>query len=246
MQRLQRLNMTPRVINGVDVNPVTRPEIILYGESYNLGDPLDPEELAIFKAQFAVLLASPGSEERKLMLDRLDVYVMGIRAIKQELNSPKFTGINPEDTEVGFGHLRPQFFRANSAYLTQWDVSLTANTWVDWLYNTAGNAFTVGKDFGHIITHLKSLTTPVPFLSEAKFTVGRRGVLIPVDTRSLRLADNENQVPIVPIPSIITKPKTTLYVRAKSDDTGTDEVGVGGLVVGLGRVLKEETATWTA
>jgi hypothetical protein len=245
MQRLQRLSLNPNMVGGVDINPVTRGEIILYGETYNLGKPLDPEELDIFKAQFAVLLAAPGSEERKIMLDRLAVYVMGIRAIKQELNSPKFTGINPEDTEVGFGHLRPQFFRANSAYLTQWDFTAVANTWTDWLYETAGNAFSVGTDFGHIITHLKSLTTPSPFLSEAKFKVGRRGELIPVDTRALRLADDENQVAIVPIPSIITKPKATLYVRGKFDDAGTDEVALGGLVVGLGRVLKEETATWT-
>ena len=246
MQRLQRLNNSPHMVGKVDINPVTRGEIKLYGQTFTLGDALDPEELDIFKAQFAVLLAAPGSEERRLMLDRLAVYIMGIRAIKHELNDVKFAGINPEDTEIGFGHLRPQFFRAAAAYKTNWNLVMVANTWTDWLYEAAANPFTVGKDFGLIITHLKSLTTPDPFLSEGRFKVGRTGELIPIDTRNLRLADTENGVPIVPIHSIIATPKSSLYAQGKADVAGTDEAAIGGLVVGLGRVLKETTPTWTA
>lgn len=246
MQRLQKLNTSPYLVAGMDVNPVTRDEIILYGETYKLGPALDQDELDIFKAQFAVLLAAPGSDERRLMLDRLDVYVMGLRAVKHALNDVKFAGINPEDTEIGFGLLRPQFLRANSAYKTTWSITMVAATWTDWLYETAGNAFSVGKDFGFVATHLKSFTTPDPFASEVKFEVGRRGILIPNDVRNLRLADTENNVALFPIPSMIAIPKSSFYGRSKSDVGGTDELGVGGLVIGLGRVLKEESATWTA
>lgn len=227
-----------------DRNPATMPEASLYKEAFTLS-PLDAEELAIFKAQFITLLATPGSEERKLMIDRLSAYVIAIRAIKHELNGIKFRGLNPEDTELGFGHIRPQFMRANAAYRTTWSQALTTS-WADWLYETAGNAFTVGKDFGLCITHLKSLVTPEPFMSEARFETGRTGILIPVDTRGLRVGDTENGVSIIPIPTVIAKPKSSLYGRARSDASGTDEVTVSGLVVGLGRVLKEETATWTA
>ena len=62
----------------------------------------------------------------------------------------------------------------------------------------------------------------------------------------LRVGDTENMTSIVPIPTMILKPKASLYARAKADVAGTDEVALGGLVFGLGRVLKEETATWTA
>jgi hypothetical protein len=222
---------------------LTMTEFRLYGETYKLA-PLDEEELGIFKAQFITLLAAPGSSERKVMVDRVSTYILGIRAIKQALNSPKFRGLNPSDTELGFGLIRPQFTRANAAYRTTWSQALST-TWADWLFETAGNPFSVGKDFGLIITHLKSLTTPEPYMAEARFEVGR-SVLIPVDTRNLRMADTENNVAVAAIPTVLALPKTSLYARARADATGTDEVPLGGLVVGLGRVLKEETPTWTA
>ena len=104
---------------------------------------------------------------------------------------------------------------------------------------------TVGQDFGLCITHLKSLVTPRPFFAEARFEIGRTGILIPVDVRNLVLGDTRNNVALVPIPSIIARPRTTLYGRALSDAIGTGECAVGGLVIGLGRALKEETPTWT-
>jgi len=246
MQRLRRLNLTPRVdpVTGKDTNPVTMPEATLYRETLTLG-PLGADELETFKAQFGALLAAPDSDERKLMLDRLSAYIIALRAIKHELNDIKFTGLNPEDTELGFSFIRPQFCRASADYLTTWSIALTSS-WADWLYETAGNAYTIGKDFGMVVTHLKSLVTPAPFMAECKFEVGRTGILVPFDVRMLRVGDTETGTSIVPIPTMILKPKSSFYGRARSDVSGTDEVILGGLVYGLGRVLKEETATWEA
>ncbi|MBA7711394.1 hypothetical protein ES703_120355 [subsurface metagenome] len=113
MQRLLRLNLTPRVdpATGRDNNPCTMPEATLYRETLTLG-PLDADELEVFKAQFGALLAAPSSDERKLQLDRLSAYVIALRTIKHELNGIKFRGLNPEDTELGFGFIRPQFTSA--------------------------------------------------------------------------------------------------------------------------------------
>ena len=138
MQRLQRLNRTPNLRNGIDINPVTRGEVTLYGDTMNLGDPLDADELDIFKAQFATILAAPGSSERKVMLDRLPVYIIALRAIKLDLKGPKFKGLNPEDTELGFGIIRPQFtyhtVAGVAAYRTDWtQVFAAAATWTDFL-----------------------------------------------------------------------------------------------------------------
>lgn len=250
MQRLRKLNLTPRIdpVTGKDTNPCTMPEALLYRETLTLG-PITQNELSTFKAQFGALLAAPGSEERKLMLDRLANYIFALRAIKHELGDVKFAGLNPEDTELGFGAIRPQFTRGAdpAAYKTTWSIAFAASaTWYDWFYEGAAAAFSVGKDFGLVITHLKSLVTPAPFMSECKFEVGRTGILIPSDVRGLRVGDTENGVSIVPIPTMILKPKAGFYGRAKADVAGTDEVVLGGLIFGLGRVLKEETATWAA
>ena len=250
MQRLQRLNRSPNVRGGIDLNPVTRGEVTLYGDTMNLGDPLDQDELDIFKAQFATILAAPGSAERRVMLDRLPVYIIALRAIKLDLKGPKFKGLNPEDTELGFGIIRPQFTKHTvagvSTYRADWtQVFAAAATWTDFLASTAAVAFAIGEDFGLCITHMKSLVTPKPFFAEVRFVVGRTGILIPGDVRNLSMGDTENNVALVPIPSLIARPKTNLYGRALSDAIGTGDCALGGLVIGLGRALKEETATWT-
>lgn len=241
--------MSLRNLYALDLTsePCTKTEFELYGEKFPLA-PIDQDELDIFKAQFGAILSMPGSDERRVQLDRIDLYLMAMRAIKQELNGPKFTGLNPEDTELGMSLIRPQFTVAGSqtTYKYNWQIALTTS-WADWLYAAAGNPYTIGKDFGMIVTHLKSLITPTPFMSECRFQVGRTGILIPSDVRALRTADTTNGVAIVAIPTMVLKPKSSFYSRAKADagNIGTDEVALGGLVFGLGRVLKEETATWT-
>lgn len=238
MQRLRNLSL----VDFAD-NPCTRSEFTLYGESFTL-DPIDAEELETFKAQFGAILSMPGSEERRVMLDRLDIYVIAMRAIKHELNGPKFAGLNAGDTELGMGIIRPQFTRAAAAYKTSWSVAITTS-WADWFYETSGNGYAVGKDFGLVITHLKSLITPEPFLAEARFKVSRIE-LLPHDARMIKVGDNENGIAVVAIPSMILKPKSTFYSRLKGDTAGTDHIALGGLIYGLGRSIKEETATWTA
>lgn len=244
MQRLRNLNLVPTPdASGVDTNPCTRPEVTLYRETMTLG-PLDPEELEVFKAQFGALLAAPSSDERKLMLDRLPVYVIALRAIKHELKNIKFRGINPEDTELGFSFIRPMFVRTAGAYRTDWLHALTP-AYAAWL-DTAGAAFPLGNSFGMVITHLKSLETPTPFMTECRFEIGRTGILIPFDVRMLLAADTENMTAIVPIPSMIIKPLAGMLARARSDVNGTANIALGGLVFGLGLVLRHETGALAA
>jgi len=246
MQRLRDLNLVPTGVGALDTNPCTREQVTLYKETMTLG-PLDAEELELFKAQFGALLAAPSSDERKLMLDRLPIYVIALRAIKHELKNIKFRGINPEDTELGFGFIRPMFTRSAAAYRTNWLFAFAVGgTWYDWFWEGAGAAFTLGNSFGLAITHLKSMETPTPFMSECRFEVGRTGILIPFDVRMLKVGDTENMTSIVPIPSMIIKPESTLHARAVADIAGTDEVALGGLVIGLGRVLRHETGAAAA
>jgi len=238
---VERLRNTPILKGDVDVNPVTRPVVKLYREDHSLAD-LDDEELGIFKSQFVTLLAAPGSEERKIMLDRVNQLLMGLRAIKYDLNKPRFKGLNPEDSELGFGHIRPVFTKYNGTVKDNWNVTLTtSSTYQAWLGDSLTDGFTLGDSFGLVLCHLKSLVTPQPFMAECSFKVGRTGELIPVDVRGLRMGDTENGVAIVPLPTMFAKPKMTLRATARADVAGTDEAVLGGLVVGLGRALKATT-----
>lgn len=224
-------------------NPVTMPQIELYRQTITLGPPLDNDELALFKAQFVTLLAAPGSEERKLMLDRLEAYIVALRAIKSKLGNIKFAGLNPEDVELGFGHIRPVFTQFAGAVKVTWAVALS-QVWAQWLSTAPGVGYQIGNAFGMCITHLKGLLTPNPFMAEAQFTTSRTGILIPISVRGLRTGDTENAVSIVPIPTLIMAPQSTLFAQARSDTAGAvvDEIELGGLVFGLGRVLNATVA----
>ena len=230
-------------------NPVSRDEVKLHGESFSLGDPMDDLELAIFKEQFVQLLAAPGSEERRLMLNRVEQYILALRAIKTKLNGPKFRGLNPSPTEMGFGLIRPVHtittgFGATGK--TTW-AQLFTTAYANWICNNGGTAgYQIGNAFGLCITHLKSFTTPTPVLAEVQVTLGRT-VLLPIDVRNLRIADTVNQVSIFPFPTLIAIPQNTLWILGRSDTAAAtlDEVALGGLVYGLGRALVQ-TVTYPA
>lgn len=247
---VDQLNFIPRPNSvGRDLNPVTAPDVVLYGDKLSLA-PLDLEELQLFQAQFADLMSMVGSDERKIMLARVDQYVYGLRAVKQKLNNQKFAGVNAGDTEIGMSLIRPQFTAAGAAgppipYRLNWNQVMPAlGVWADWFFNGAGVPYTLGRDFGMTVTHIKSLLAPAPLLTEARFQVGRTGVLLPVDTRNLLLADTENNIPIIPVPTMILIPGQTFYGRCRSDIAGTDNLPLGGLVFGLGRTLRDEVAVW--
>lgn len=251
MQRLKGLNLIPRPGRmEPDVNPCTRKDIKLYKETLTLGPPLGADELEIFKAQFATLLAGPGSEERRVQLDRIQAYVVGLRCIKYELGNMAFTGMNPEDTELGFGHIRPVFLKANApgaaagTSRATWSQAYAGTGFIDYVMDATGTPMTLGNSVGLIITHVMSLRTPTPFTAEMSWTAGRTGVMIPIDVRALRIGDNVNGVAVIPIPTIISKPKSTLYCQTRCDILGTDHLAVRGLVVGLGRAVKAVSPTY--
>jgi len=228
----------------LDHDAVTRRSIRLYGTDHQL-DALDQDELNIFNAQFPTLLAPPTSVARAIQLQRVEAYVMAIRAIKKQLNGVAFRGLHPEDTELGFQPIRPQFVHDpdTATYRANWEEPLVAGTWTAFVGDSGTTGYQLGNDFGMIVTHLTSLVTPVPFASELQMTVGR-ATLVPIPIRSLRIGDNENGVAVYPIPTAILPPKATFFMQLLADVNGTEELELGGLVIGLGRVLKETTPTW--
>jgi len=224
---------------------VNQPTATLYGEKHTLA-PLAQDELDTFKAQLADVLMIPGSDERLIMEDRMEQYVIGLRSIKHELNDIHFDRLNPGDTTLGFGLIRPQYTHAGVAtYKQTWLTPALTVAWADWMFEAAGAPFMIGRDFGLVITHLKSLASPIPFMSECRFVIGRT-TLVPSNVRELRVGDTNNGIALAGIPTMILKPTTAFYATARADRNGTDEIELGGLVFGKGKVITELwPATWT-
>lgn len=228
-------------------NAVTKDSIDLYGITYGLAE-IDDFELAIFNSQFELLLGAPGSVERAVQIERADVYMMGMRAVKHALNNRMFRGLQPNDAELGWGTIRPQFTcRAGAlTYRTNWkEAGVVAGAWTDFIYSAANTGYQLGKEFGIVVSHIVSQVSPNPLVSEIHNQIGRRN-LIPTDVRMITIGDNVSQVALYPIPSMIILPNDEWWMEILSDDGGAVEFMPCGIVCGLGRVLKETTPTWVA
>lgn len=228
-------------IEGYDTNLKT---VNLYGTDYSLAD-LDDTEQAIFDAQFGTLLNVDSSVERQLLEDRRSTIINGIRAIKYDQENPTFKGLNPSDSELGFGMIRPTHVKVSGTQLTVWGTSVTTS-WADWLGSaSSGVGYAISANTGLILLGLKSLTSPQPFLSEVNIKVGRTQ-LIPIDVRSLQVGDNVNNVAIIPLPTVYAKKREEFLIRIRGDVAGTDYIIPLGFTVGLGAFLKAETATFVS
>ena len=227
------------------LSALTKKDINLYGQKLTMST-LDSDEQAILEDNFNKLLATTDSQVRRILEERVDTIVAGIMAIKEKLDRRRFRGINPADMEIGFGFIRPGFTITNGTINEDWNVTLSGmGTWDDWLYESAGNGYLLSEDFGLIITHLVSQVTPEPYIRNVHFQIGRTN-LIPEEVADIILGDNENGVAVYPVPTKIVLPEDELYVTAEGH-AGTEYLKLGGLVVGLGRLLKHEdlaAAAW--
>lgn len=240
------------MIRVAGLSSLTKSAITMYGSRLTLAR-LDAEEQAIFEDNFNKLLATTDSQVRKILEQRVDTIVAGIMAIKEKLNERKFRGLNPADMEIGMGVIRPGYTKngnaakgALDAINTDWDLPLTGmGNWDGFLGSTATAGYVLPEDFGLIVTHVVSQVTPEPFIRTLHFEIGRID-LIPEDVSNILLGDNENGVAVYPVPTKIVLPEDEFLVRAEGR-TGTDYLQLGGLVVGLGRILKTEdlvAAAW--
>ena len=222
---------------------VSRKNIKVFDTDYPLAA-MKAEELEIFNIQFPTLLGVPGSEERRIQLERVDVFMMGLRAIKYKLGDVAFRGVNPADAELGFGTIRPQYCaNALAGYLVNWNIALAAATWTDYFFTGADTGYQLGREFGLVVAYLISYITPTPFVSEVHNKIGRTE-LIPTDVRAIKLGDNDNGVAVAQLPSMFLMPRDTWWMEIMADNAGTDIVAPGGIAVGLGSTLKETAATW--
>jgi len=225
------------------LSSLTKSAITMYGSRFTLAK-LDTDEQAILEDNFNKLLATSDSQVRKIFEERADAIVAGIMAIKEKLNGRKFRGMNPADMEIGMGFIRPEFVKDTDTIINDWNVTLSGmGTWDVWLSNaTDTGGFVMSEDHGLIITHLVSQVTPTPYVRAVHFQIGRID-LIPEDVSDIVLGDNENGVAVFPVPTKIVLPEDELMLSV-TGEAGTEYLKLGGLVVGLGRLLKSETPSW--
>jgi len=245
-KRVRTMGIVPmfRPVTQADTVAI-RSEIILDGVSHKLAL-LDAEELAIFNAQFPMLLAPSSGITRQVQLQRVEAYIVAIRTIKQQLDGVPFRGLQPGDSELGFQAIRPQFTHDpdTSTYRKNWEKSLVANRWTAFIGTNQTTGYKVGDDFGIVVTHATSFAAPRPFAAEFRAVVSRR-YLAPYPLRGSLVRGTEIDSVVYPLSTLVMVPKSYWFVQLLAYEGGTEHLEMGGLVIGLGRALAETTASWT-
>lgn len=221
------------------------------GVNYQLTE-LDPIEEQVFKTQFEGLLGTADSGVRAMFRDRKDFCEIGVMAIKQALNSPRFEGIYPSDPSLGFSMIRPMHVGDTTATpegKTSWSETIAAaDTRQAWVGASSSDQFLVGGYTGDlnagwggmIVLGVGSLSL-TQVMNEVKFWNDRLE-RVPINIEDMALGDNTNQVPIYPIPTEIFLPKSGMYAELNGVTTGAVEYfKIYGLAVGLGKLLKRQT-----
>lgn len=225
----------------------------LYDRTYNLA-PLDSTEMDYFNAAFSTLLGTHDSVERQIYLDRQDVVLAAVQAVKAATYpaNPAFRGFEPGDMELGMSPIRPEHvtYGASIGHPGAWDFTIASQTWTDWLVGqgTAGVGYTLDKRMGQLILYAKNYDSPVPLVSELFFKIGRTQ-LMPMDVRNIQLLDNVNNVALYPLPTMLVLPSVDqLWSQMYSDvgsGGGVTRTAIGGLTIGLGAFLKQQSSiTW--
>lgn len=231
--------------------PVTSPFKWL-GVSYPLEE-LDTEEEEIFKTQFEGLFGTADSVVRAMFRDRKDFIEIGIMAIKAAMSgNPAFTGIYPNDNEIGMAPIRPMHIGATDTSpegKTSWSETITtANTRQSWIGYSTSDMFTVGgyaddktAGWGGLILLGVGSLSLTSVVNEIKFW-NNREERVPVSVEDMLLGDNTNQVKVYPIPTEIYLPKSGIFAQLNGVTTGaTEYFKLYGLCIGIGKLLKRQT-----
>ena len=230
----------------------------IYGRTLTLSD-MAPDEVNFFDAHFDGLFGTSDSTLRRILDERKETIFQGVRAIKYKLQGPFFRGTVPGDSELGFSLIRPGHVKGwNRAWAARNQLQdgtaigwrqqyASAMIWTDWLSSAAATPFVLSRWHGLIITHLASQNSPTPFTVGVSFNIARIQS-VPFDLHHLAIGDNVNNVSFFPVPTQIALPEEGVLARTVGGYLSVvagvpviDSLQLGGVCVGIGRFLNQES-----
>jgi len=161
--------------------------------------------------------------------------------IKKAGDMGVFYGYFCNADQYGFREIKPSdIMRTTDTTETPsdtWSFSFSADegNWIG--YSTGyGTAVNIDKELGMCVTGIANLSDS-QVVEQVYFKIGNIDmppiILKPVVT----LADSDYRVPVKPIPTMIFKPKDTVFAKAYCSSAATNEVVLLGVTFGKGRKL---------
>lgn len=204
-----------------------------------------PDEAEIFQAQFDQLVSGLNSSVlQEILLNRQDIIANAAAFAKNDLDGKVFGGINAGDAEMGFSELRPGHIFNDSTGTRQNDWYFDPGTtgWVDWIGNgTSGNNYDVSEDQVSVVLALADMDETQSVISG--FNVqewGRNMDMLPHDMNSLRFRDNDNELQVKELPTLMARDGNNIHARLRFDRNVERQPRLFGITFALGDFLNSE------
>jgi len=206
----------------------------------------DADEAEIFQSQFEQLVTGlESSALREILMKRQEIIANAAAFAKQDIDGKVFGGINAGDAELGFSELRPGHIRSDpsdGSSQNDWFHTPSGTGWRDWIgdgsseknYDVSENQVSVVLAF----VDQSSGESPISGLNTQEW--GRNMDMLPHDLSSLRLRDNDSDLQIRELPTMIAREGNTIHTRLRYDRVVQRQPRYFGVTFGTGEFLNAE------
>ena len=206
---------------------------------------LSDQEARLFESQFNQLLADLDSSVLAKILSQRSNTIANVAAYaKQELDGKVFGGINAGDNEIGFSELRPGHIYNDSSGTRQndWYYQPGSTGWSDWIGDgTSGNNYSVNEDQVSVVLAFVDQDEGQSVVSGLNVqSWGRNMDMLPHDLNSSRVRDNDTDVQVRELPTLIARDGNNLHIRLRYDRDVERQPRLFGVTFGLGSFLNSE------
>jgi hypothetical protein len=207
-------------------------------------EPLTSNESELLQSQLNTLVASLDSSMlSSLLKQRQDTIAHAAAFAKQEFDEKLFGGVNAGDNEIGFDTLRPGHIRSDpstGSAENDWYFDPAGTGWVDWIGDGSTNNFQANEDQIVLVLGFmdQDVSTEVSGINVEEF--GRNVDMLPIDTNSMRLRDNDTEQQLTALPSLIIQENEEAHIRLRYDQDVESQPRLFGFTFGLGTYLNTE------
>lgn len=231
---------------------------------------LSSSEAELLEEQFNVLINDLDSRLlTEIFLQRQQDIADVAALAKNQFDERLFGGINAADNEIGFDLLRPGHIRADpsdGSIENNWFYTHT-DGWDDWIGDgTSDNDYTIDEDqivlvlgmvdpgaylveedAGSLEQFERISYTPTSTVNVDRF--GRNVDMLPKDVNQTKLTDNDNDILVSALPTMVGTDRDRVHVRLQSDlptaleDADAEVISepmLVGLTFGVGAYMNQE------
>lgn len=234
--------------NTFDIKPTLKspdPEFSLESQGKNFPTAsFSEEEADLLQRQLnEMMYALPSSTVADVIQQRSKAIALAATFAKQTFDEKLFGGMNAGDSEIAFDVLRPGHIRsdpADGSTINDWYFEPSSAGWNDWIGNGGPNNYTFGEDQVSVILGMvdQDVSTEVSGINVQDF--GRNTDMLPKDLSSVKLRDNERELAVTPLPTLMGQENDSVHIRLQHDAPVESQPRLLGFTFGVGRYMNNE------